>query len=87
MRHSPQSPLPQTWMSTDIKLGALSLHLEDTSWLKGAVDDNASHILNRMMGIGEEGTTSNTKPSVVKSTGNKSAAAAASSSSKKNKNR
>ena len=46
-------------MSTDIKLGALSLHLEDTSWLKGVVDDNASNIYNRMMGIGEEGTTSN----------------------------
>ena len=74
-------------MSTDIKLGALTLHLEDTSWLKGVVDDNASNILNRMMGIGEEGTTSKSLPSVIKSTGNKPIAAAASSgsSSKKNK--
>ena len=48
MRHSPESPLPQTWMSVDIKLGCLTLHLEDSNWLKGLVDDIKSNVLRKL---------------------------------------
>ncbi len=50
MKHSPQSPLPQTWMSLDIKLGCLTLHLEDNNWFKGLVDDKKSNVLYKLRG-------------------------------------
>eukprot|EP00353_Schmidingerella_taraikaensis_P014724 CAMPEP_0185572254 /NCGR_PEP_ID=MMETSP0434-20130131/4209_1 /TAXON_ID=626734 ORGANISM="Favella taraikaensis, Strain Fe Narragansett Bay" /NCGR_SAMPLE_ID=MMETSP0434 /ASSEMBLY_ACC=CAM_ASM_000379 /LENGTH=194 /DNA_ID=CAMNT_0028188051 /DNA_START=1181 /DNA_END=1766 /DNA_ORIENTATION=+ len=46
MKHSPEDPLPQTWMSLDIGLGALSLHLEAANWLKGVVDDKKSNVMH-----------------------------------------
>lgn len=48
MRHSPQTPLPQSWMTCDIRLGSLTLNLEDRSWNKGMVDDNRSNVVALM---------------------------------------
>lgn len=48
MKHSPQSPLPQTWMSLDIGLGCLKLNMEENSWLKGVVNDKQSNLIERM---------------------------------------
>ena len=32
MKHSPQSPLPPSWMSLDIGLGCLTMNLESNNW-------------------------------------------------------
>jgi len=37
-------------MSLDIKLGCLTLHLDDNNWLKGNVDDKKSNILRYIGG-------------------------------------
>ena len=50
MQHSQASPLPQTWMQIDIKLGCLTMHLEDSNWLKGMVDDIKSNVLRKLGG-------------------------------------
>lgn len=38
MTHSKESPLPQGWMSLDVKLGSLTLTLEENNFAKGVVD-------------------------------------------------
>ena len=43
-------------MSLDIKLGCLTLHLDDNNWLKGNVDDKKSNIL-RFLGGEDQGET------------------------------
>ena len=45
-------------MSVDIKLGCLTLHLEDSNWLKGLVDDIKSNVLRKLGGdaIANSGT-------------------------------
>ena len=37
-------------MSLDIKLGCLTLHLEDNNWFKGMVDDKKSNVLQKLRG-------------------------------------
>lgn len=59
MQHSKEQPLPQTWMSLDIKLGCLTLHMEDTNWLKGVVDDKKSNITRKIGGLIMDGGTPN----------------------------
>ena len=50
-------------MSVDIKLGSLTMHLEDSNWLKGNVDDIKSNILRK---IGSNGLADNAgTPGVV----------------------
>ena len=48
MKHSKESPLPGTWMSVDIKLGSLTIHMEDTNWAKGQVDRHKSDVVQLM---------------------------------------
>ena len=44
MKHSPESPLPKTWMSADIKLGSLTIHMNDQDWIKGQVERTKSDV-------------------------------------------
>ena len=50
MRHSQASPLPQSWMSLDIKLGSLTVNMEEDKWLKGMVDQNKSNVISHLDG-------------------------------------
>ena len=38
MKHSKENPLPGSWMSVDIRLGSLTVHMEDQSFARGLVD-------------------------------------------------
>lgn len=48
MKHSKENPLPPTWMSVDIKLGSLTIQMEDTNWAKGRVDRQQSDVIELM---------------------------------------
>lgn len=72
MQHSPESPLPQTWMTCDVKLGCLTMHLEDSNWLKGNVDDKKSNILRKIGGMVQ--STPNV-PAAINGSSNQAAAA------------
>lgn len=39
MHHSKENPLPPSWFSVDIKLGSLTLSLEEDKWIKAVVND------------------------------------------------
>ena len=58
MKHSPQSPLPQTWMSLDIGLGCLTMHMESTNWHKGLANDEKSDVIRLMGGDGKSAARS-----------------------------
>jgi hypothetical protein len=49
MKHSKACPLPQGWMSLDIKLGSLTLTLEEGNFAKGIVDEEKSNALRLLM--------------------------------------
>jgi len=52
--HSKEKPLPGSWMSVDIKLGSLTLHLEDEKWNKGEADSNQVDVLGAMNSLGNK---------------------------------
>ena len=53
MKHTPENPLPQTWMQLDIGLGCLTMHMENRDWLKGLVDDSQSDVFAKISGENE----------------------------------
>lgn len=48
MVHSRQNPLPQGWMQLDIRLGNLSLTMEESNFMKAEVDADQSNAVKRM---------------------------------------
>ena len=38
------TPYPYSWFSTDIKLGALTIHLDDNNWQKCVVSEMQTNI-------------------------------------------
>lgn len=54
--HSKERPLPQTWASVDIKLGSLTVHLDDDKWHKGEADSIQVDVLGAMKTLGNKNT-------------------------------
>jgi len=52
--HSKEKPLPPTWASVDIKLGSLSVHIDDDKWDKGIVDASRVDVLGAMKELGNK---------------------------------
>ena len=50
MRMSEDKKPPQSWMDLDIRLGALSVHIDEDRGLKGIVDPERSSIYQLMKG-------------------------------------
>jgi hypothetical protein len=53
LKHSPKTPLPQSWMSLDIKLGSLTVNMEEDKWFKGNVNEKKANFMAASYDQGE----------------------------------